>query len=71
MYAFNEGDLVTANVTAQGLTKGTTYKVIHVVADATPYGTFVDYLLTDTNAEAGTFIWRIRNGHMILSKATA
>lgn len=71
MYAHQEGDLVTANVTAQGLTAGTTYKVIHVIANETPFGTFVEYMLTDTKQEAGIGVWRIGNGHMILSKATA
>ena len=64
MFTFEIGNKVTANVTAQGMTAGNTYKVVTVDSEYLPFGTFVTYGITD-----GTQKLTIGNGHMLLTKA--
>jgi hypothetical protein len=63
---FQIGDKVVAETTAQGMTVGSTYKVINMKFEYTAFGTFVVYMITD-----GVKDLTIGNGHMLLSKAVA
>lgn len=65
MTAFSKGQLVKANFTAQGMTKGNTYKVIDLESLYMPFGTIVTYLIEDKD---GTKLL-IGNGHLLLSAA--
>jgi hypothetical protein len=60
--AFEKGNLVRANVAAQGMTLGGLYVVDAVIKNETPFGTFVTYII-----ENGTETLRIGNGHMLLT----
>jgi hypothetical protein len=60
--AFETGNVVRANLTAQGMTQGNTYIVLEVLTQETPFGTFVTYII-----ENGTETLRIGNGHMLLT----
>lgn len=59
---FEKGNLVRANVTAQGMTAGNLYVVDAAIRQETPFGTFVTYII-----ENGTDTLRIGNGHMLLT----
>jgi hypothetical protein len=63
MPTFEIGNTVKANITAQGLTAGNTYKVTNVRSEYLPFGNFVTYIVSD-----GTKPLTIGNGHMLLTK---
>jgi hypothetical protein len=60
--AFEKGNLVRANVAAQGMTLGGLYVVDAVIKNETPFGTVVTYII-----ENATETLRIGNGHMLLT----
>ena len=59
MHAFEKGQQVTANVTAQGMTEGNTYTITDVISRG--WG-IVTYVLDDQLA--------IGNGHLLLRPAS-
>ena len=61
--AFETGNVVRANVTAQGMTAGNTYTVTKLHSEFLPFGNFVTYVITD-----GTKKLTIGNGHLLLTK---
>jgi len=63
MFVFQKGNVVRANVAAQGMTLGATYIVMDAFGQETPFGTFVTYIIAGGNQEL-----RIGNGHMLLTK---
>lgn len=63
------GDEVIANVNAQGLRKGQTYVICDLIADITPFGTFITYYVANEYTDEG--LLAIGNGHLVLSKVTA
>jgi hypothetical protein len=60
---FQINDTVKAELSAQGMTAGNLYTVTNVVSDYTPFGTFVNYKITD-----GVKVLNIGNGHLLLTK---
>ena len=60
--AFETGNVVRANISAQGMTAGETYIVLDVLTQETPFGGFATYILADRNKEL-----RVGNGHMLLT----
>jgi hypothetical protein len=60
--AFKTGNVVRANLTAQGMTQGNTYIVLEVLTQETPFGGFTTYIIADGNKEL-----RVGNGHMLLT----
>lgn len=63
MFIFQKGNVVRANVAAQGMTLGATYIVMDAFGQDTPWGTVVTYIIASGNEEL-----RIGNGHMLLTK---
>jgi hypothetical protein len=62
MKAFELGDKVTANMTAQGMTEGEEYTVAEVLKFDLASGVYFNYVLEDAEGE-----WlHIRNGHILL-----
>lgn len=61
--AFNIGDIVKANVKAQGMTKDRLYVVEDIRSEYIHFGNFVTYTLRD-----GAKVLEIGNGHFLLSK---
>jgi len=59
---FEAGDVVRANVAAQGMTLGATYNVTDASRQETPWGTVVTYTIKNGNEEL-----KIGNGHMLLT----
>lgn len=55
---FQKGDAVRSRVDAQGMTKDAVYRVVLVEQLATPFGTFVTYVLNGGQV--------VRNGHLVL-----
>lgn len=66
MARFNRGAIVRSLVTAQGLFEGSTYEVVGVSENRTPFGTFVTYAL-DRVAEHEP-VHEVGNGHLILEE---
>jgi hypothetical protein len=69
MTAFNEGQTVTANVTAQGMTKGNEYKIVKIIKQEMMWGTFVQYILAGNAQECKDGLLQISNGHILLNGA--
>jgi hypothetical protein len=63
---FEINDTVKAEITAQGMIAGNLYTVTKQISDHTPFGTFVNYQITD-----GVKVLNIGNGHLLLSKVGA
>lgn len=63
--AFNIGDKVKADITAQGMVKGNKYEIVDIDQNFTPFGNFVSYKIKGDGKE----FW-INNGHLLLSKST-
>lgn len=63
MKTFELHEMVVANMTAQGMTEGTEYKVTFVFPVESPAGTYFDYEL---ETASGKWIY-IRNGHILLN----
>lgn len=63
MFTFQKGNVVRANVEAQGMTLGATYIVMDAFMTDTIMGTVVTYILGNGSQEL-----RIGNGHMLLTK---
>lgn len=61
--AFNIGDKVVSNITAQGLVKGNKYSIVDIDQNFTPFGNFVSYKVKGDGKE----FW-VNNGHLLLSK---
>lgn len=63
---FQIGQAVKATTTAQGMVAGAIYKVTNVIADQTPWGNFVTYILVGAGSNDG--LLQVRNGHLLLSE---
>lgn len=63
---FQIGQLVIANITAQGMIKGQTYTVCSIMTEPTIFGTV--YAEYGIESEAGE-LFQIRNGHLLLDRA--
>jgi hypothetical protein len=66
MTKFLKGAIVRSRVSAQGLFEGSTYEVVGVSENRTPFGTFVTYAL-DRVAEHEP-VHQVGNGHLILEE---
>jgi hypothetical protein len=66
MNKFQIGDIVKANVKAQGMIEGRIYTVVDVKSEYINFGTFVTYFIQD-----GAKVLSIGNGHFLLSKVGA
>jgi hypothetical protein len=60
---FNIGDILKANVKAQGMVEGRLYTVDSITSEVLPFGTFVRYVLRD-----GSKLITVGNAHFLLSK---
>jgi hypothetical protein len=67
MQAFDIGEVVTANMTAQGMTEGNAYKVIEALKFELASGIYFNYVL---GGRDGIQLF-IRNGHILLDPAEA
>lgn len=64
---FTKDDLVRSSDGAQGLDPERTYRVVRVKEFSSPFGNFVDYVLTESeSAKYGEREWLVRNGHLVL-----
>ncbi len=71
MNVYTEGEIVTANVTAQGMTEGAKYRVIKSIEDLTGWGTYRTYVLAPADGDIYTGeLLQIQNGHIILCNST-
>lgn len=68
MTRFSVGQLVRSQVSAQGLVKGETYRVVEIDARSTFAGEIVTYFLCATNV-ASAPVLQIGNGHLLLTEA--
>ena len=65
MTTFLVGDMVRADLTAQGLDRGWLYTVTEVHEDLTPFGNFVTYVVRHVGLG---HVCAVSNGHMLLTK---
>ena len=65
MTTFEQGDVVVAYRSVQGLREGEEYVVEGVSQNRTPFGTFVTYCLTGVDDPRGPS-FEVRNGHLLL-----
>jgi len=71
MTTFSKGQLVKANVTAQGMTKGNTYKIVEIIQRDLMWGSIVTYLIAGNSEECKDGLLHVGNGHLLLSEANA
>ena len=60
---FNKGDVVVADVTAQGMVKGARYEVVGADWNALPWGNYFCYTLRAADGSLVTIV----NGHLLLT----
>jgi hypothetical protein len=62
---FEQGDVLRCTTAAQGLAQGQLYRVAEVQAQATPWGTYVTYVVEDAKGAQRAVL----NGHLLLEPA--
>lgn len=67
MTTFINGDVVVAQVEAQGLRLNVDYEVVDMDVRALPFGTFVTYLLQPVGGTPAERV-QVQNGHLLLRR---